>query len=370
MTSEIIGLIENQDAYKMWADYGKRGMDESYGLLDESRMSEREAFGILKGSSSEDQITIVKRVLKQGGGWNGELEEAAAIGLNIPEVVDILAQSHETQQSRAEVARGEWFGNRGRQFLNLIETAAIRLREEGLLTVNELDYVMQTAKSSEGTPTIQVTPTTFLERERQSLEYDGVGADFRMAGFVDYRLGIQYLPIRLAAQEQNGDTLSMVHESVHGNMQALEILEMTRSDGWRLPFPRIHGIRITEPNLDEADDKMDFSSVENMEINEGWTEFTARAIMRVIPEFGKAPIYPDDDIYSRWANDIGTLHKNYPTVYKAITRAIFTTATRQRPFAKIEAISDMHAQADKALGSAGSLRKHFLESGKAITGVF
>jgi hypothetical protein len=369
MLTETHQIISNEDAHRLWAPYGERGLSPEYGLLNLDTITPREAYAILKGSSEEDWREVHEIVEQEGLDWSGLSSEFPEESLKSEKVKAIFARSHEAQQAEATEQREQWLGAKGRQLLRTVGTAAYRLCGEGLITPPQLDFVQQNLTQADGTPTIQITPMTYLELERQSLACDNVEANLSVGGFVDYGLGIQYLPVTHQGIFGAADTLTLVHESVHATMQGMELVDTTRVDGWRFPFPSVHGLRVFEPTSEMPNGDNEFALCENMESNEGWTDFMGRAIMGVMPELGRVPVYGDDELYTKWASHIQYLNKNYPKVYRALTNAVFTQATPQEPLAKREALAAMNYCADKEFGIPGALNALFLASG-SISDVF
>lgn len=209
---------------------------------------------------------------------------------------------------------------------------------------------------------MQYTPMSRLEYGRLALKYDQEEASLTGNDNTDFSLGILRSAITLRKDTRPWRVHNRVHESVHGNFSGIEAWDITRDDGWRHPEAVVIGHFAYEPATEvKAGD--DFSDVVNCEVNEGWTEFIARALMRVDPTLG-APLSLKDG-YGKWAKTMAKIHKNEPELFSVITDAALVEATPQEPDAKREALASMHEYARKRLRGA-TLTDLFLENGGSI----
>jgi hypothetical protein len=362
MAGEIHGVIDRDQTWRMWERYGERGAAD--GSWDPTNLSLMEVRRIILGASGKTHSELWRRYEWQDGRlWWDVVAEELCRNPN-PDVLQILADSNQEQLAYAAALREQAL-NEGPTYLRYMGGAALKLTHEGIFTPSQLDAIQSWLMGPDDLPRVQYTPMSHLEFARHFIRYEGEEPDISLVDCTNPALGIIESVYRLTARESH-KTHNKVHEFVHAALHGLEAWDITRVDGWRHPQITVDGVSAYTPTT--ALGGGDFSDRENSEINEGWTGFITRELMRVEPNLGKV-WEGDKGGYSEWSKTVGTLKKEHPDLFRAITDAIMVEASPANPTVKREALVSMHQYADRMLGK-GALSHLFLEKGGSLVDIY
>lgn len=368
-SGQIHGIINREDAWRMWKPYDERGVSELDGSLDIDAITPEEANCILWGSYELVQNRAFnywhdERDEREEREWTDGLAEQIQAGTVHPDLKQLLQTSHDRQQAYVERRRQEALrGEPG--FVSSLKDAIGQLAHYGILTSAEINKTNDWLHGPDGTPALRYVPMSYLEYGRFVLKYDHEWPDLGGTDGTDFRFGVLRSINEPARSQLGRRSHNRVHETVHGFMSGCEFQDITREDGWRHPEATVVGMLAYEPttNVDASDD---YSRVTGMEITEGWTDFTARVLMTIDPSLGTQQKVPG---YSAWAMTAKDLWKKEPSVFRKLTETMLVEATVTNPSTKREAIEEMHEYADRRLGVTNALTTLFTEKGGSILDV-
>lgn len=363
MAGEIHGIISRDTAWSQWDPYGQRVALDGY--IDPSQLTNLDARHIVLGADEETQGIAYSFWCQENedGHW---LDGVAEIDLpDEPELYDTLMESHERQQQLLAKLR-EMAIEQGSDYIKLIQGGACKLRDSGLLTPAQATCIEGRLLGPDGLPAIQYTPMSQVEYSRLARTHDGEELDIGSTDSTDFAFGIIRSTVRFYSDFSKRRAHTRVHETVHG-FSGIEVHDITRDDGWRLPSATVVGTFAFNPTTQvSAGD--DYSKVENAELNEGWADFMARELTHVEPRLGSSP--PVAEGYSDWAEQMRLIAKYDPYLFKVITDTTLVDSSPATPHAKREAIARMHAIADRIYGQPDALNTIFQTAGGSILDIY
>ena len=371
MAGEIYRLITREDAWRMWKPYGER--IDIDGSLDIDNITPFEAESIFLGASADTQVRAYRyfydEIREDVEPWWADLRPLIAKGAP-GELLDILLESHQIQQAKAEFLRQRAI-ERGSDLVRLLSQAAHLMAEEDTLTHAQADKVDEWLIAPDGTPFVQYTPMSKLELGRIEVALINKEPAEPMQYATDLSTGTIWSVIGLSKTSVSYRRHNRVHESVHSNFAGLEVYDITQDDGRRSPRPTSQGMYVENiPITPDRDNS--YGDVDNAEVTEGWTEYIAIEAMRLVSALGR-PLQGRQGGYEAWQQNVGELRKTYPELYRRITDAMFAESTPSQPNSKREVIADTKAYADMVLGTDDSLTKWFRavggSLGDAVTGI-
>lgn len=365
---EIHGVISRQDAWKMWKPYGERIISDLDGTLDPTAILPYEAVHIAAAATPTEQSAIYYEYYDENSkrNWVEDLHTTVAEGPS-EQLAESLVEAHAAQQIKASKLRNKVI-NEGPKRAILFTQAAAKLVDDEVFTSEQVALIETWVFAQDGTPYLQYTPMSKLEYARLSMKYDLEAPDLASADNTDFAFGIYRNAFTQGISYRRTSNHNKVHEPVHGSFSGIEVHDITRVDGLRLPNATVVGHFAYEPTTEIiAGD--DFSKVENCELNEGWTEFVARELVRVEPKLGT--LMPNDGTgYDAWADKIGEFKKNTPKLFREITRVALVETTPGNPTANRDALRELHEYADATLGHKDSLTAIFAEAGGSLLDIY
>jgi hypothetical protein len=361
----IHGLIDRQQMYDMWAPYGERLVPD--GSFDPATISPLETLHILfaGGKKIIEQATT----LQQAGddefldllvdGFDGSMEpQQYAISGKFWESIH---KSHMAQQKRAEDARAE-YAEIWPKVVQKTARAALILPAEGIFTHNQAERFESWLMQPNGTPRVQYVPMSRLEYARFTHAFDHevpfIPDSKNLCNDVaELALGVLISAHSLDPQGKVLRRHNRIHELVHASLSGLELYDVTRDDGRRIPQATIIGLYTQEPTTHCEQDE--YSSVQNSELAEGLTEFITERLIEADPTLGDS--LPRTRGYGPWANVIRMIEQYFPSLYQDIVETSLYDATT--PEDKRNAIAAMHKHANRTIGKKNSLDRMFQTAG-------
>jgi hypothetical protein len=356
MQGAIHGQISREQVWGMWQPFGQRG---AIGGHLGNVITPEEAARVAMGADKKAQSYIYGQAADEYGeldDWFDAVRKTVADGPS-QQMVELLHESNEAQLAKVRRKRAQAF-EEAPAYCRTLGEAVFALAGEEHWSRGHAEQIVSRLVAPDGMPYMQYTPYTPLEYLRLGLRYEYSEPDESMTECTDFALGIipsvRYRDSKscVRVREHNKP-----HEFVHGAVVGIEAWDITREDGWRHPDATVVGHFAYKPSTEiKAGD--DYSDVENLELNEGWTDRAAIALTRVCPALGKT-YQAKGDAYARWGRQVTKLQAKEPEVYRAITDAALVEATTVNPWAKREALDRMCQIADRRLGVRGSLDKMF-----------
>jgi hypothetical protein len=362
---KIHGLIDRTDLTKHWNAYDNRvALD---GELDPDRITPLDAEQIVIGSTDELRTSMWRywydasqpRDLPWYSGVRQVVEAGTPDGL-----IRELQYSHGQQQANAihkrAVARHDVAAYTG-----LMRRGIHGLVGEGVLTTNQAEIINARLVEADGQPLLKYLPMSMVEAARLALQVDHEELDIKRTDATDYSQGIYWNV--LAMEERRNRPHNKVHETLHG-VQGLEVFDITRDDGIRMPQATVVGVSETAP-VTSVSAGHDYSRTDHTEINEGWADFMTRRLIELEPELGP-PLLDGSKRYNAWANAVKELAEIDRRHLHVLTDAVLVDATSLQPTAKREAIQGVIGDLDAKLGGPGMLEHRFMDQGGRITDVY
>lgn len=353
MVGEIHGVIDREQAWRMWKPYGER-FDVSP-EVDFQNLHPVEAafiaYGACDGKAGGYIAYAIDQIRPSEDYWLDNLQTIIRDGKATDMLRELLEQAYEDQVKKEQILR-ERVLNQQPEFLKLLAKAAFALTQEGMFTSDELEAIEGRLWAPDGQPCIEFCPMASMRyarfwKEKGSLEYP----PYTSGDAADLSTGLIWQSIETRHFKRK--THNKVHEHVHACIAGSEIYDVTREDGRRMPQATVVGHFAFEPTIKLIDDG-DYSDVKNCELNEGWTDYITALLMQHEPDLGR-PLGPRADGYFQWSERVRQLHMERPLIFREVTRAAMVEATREEPDAKREALARMHEVADRHFGMSEAL---------------
>lgn len=363
MKGEIHGIISREEAWRMWAPYGERGVVS--GELNPDFLSPEEAIMITTGADDDTAWEIYSYFHEDGSAkrWHEELRDYVESG---PEqgFMETIVDTNNRQLAAVRAARNEAFEG-AVDYVKTLGSSVLQLAHEGFWTAQQADKIIGHLVAPDGLPYIQYTPLTKLESCRLALMYNNREPDISIMDTTDLQLGMIKSSRSMHSRTLSVTRHNRAHEWVHA-LSGAELYDITRDDGQRLPDAIVIGHFAAEPSTEIGDGNV-YSEIANTEINEGWADYIALSLMDISPALGTPRDY--ESLYAKWAEITAGIRRNAPSVFRAITDAALAETNAHNPTAKREALARMHDIADHHYGAPKALTTRLQEVG-SLTDIY
>lgn len=354
----IHGLISREHGMSMLPPMGERIIDELDAQLLPGNISPLDAAQVTWGAPFKHALPIYARVGADDSMSTTQrldrVRKAWEFGVDSSLESMVLASNDEQTRHVIKLRGDSLKGNTG--YANTLCSAIGTLANTGFLESIDADAFRHNLLSATGNPRLQYTPVTQLEFVRLLRKYDGEDPHPSVSDLTDFSLGVILSSTRLKPSHIRNNVHSKPHEFVHAG-QGVEMYDITRDDGRRMPIATVNGLFATEPTTEISPDN-DRSKIKNEFINEAWTDLISQEAMLVDPSLGSA-LPEKNNSYSELVDTMRMLKGAYPQLFCALTKAVFVEASLGYPDAKRDAIWDLHQRADHAFKRLNSLDRLF-----------
>jgi len=360
---QIHGIISRQQMWEMWQPNGQRV--ELDGSFDPKTITSEEAVQIVHGSINRYKNRLHgfwRKPHDKSAEWLNNLRKKD-LSVMPDTFFELLEVSHQMQQTYVERIREE-NGHNHLNFLNTVESGLDELRRQKNLSEKVVESLQGRLYDKTGKPFMQLTPVSRLEYARAIYNLDKEYPADTSGAACENKLGVIFVSRSLNKFERPYRRYTPLHETIHG-LDGLEVYDITRADGNRLPDATTVGLFNYEPTLAVAGD--DYTQVRDVEICEGYTDFITRLLMQAKPSLGSAGEYKG---YKIWGENTQRLSADYPGVFRLLSHvSSVVEATPAEPDAKRIAIAEMHSYADRVMGEPNALTKYVTGDGPKLTEV-
>ncbi len=357
--SEAIGVVNSvvtrDELTEMWGPYGSRAVvDDSINNPPDISPSDaiQIAYDSTPGILAEIQATYGGSA--QGLDYIAELWEA----MDTPsdQLLAVLAKSHEKQRQNAAAIR-ERAIDEGLKYTIWMHGALGVLACSGVLTNEQASLCRERLLGSDGQPFVQYTPMSSVGFSRLLSELGEAAPSPEDKDLTHFGIGASLSTQSMNPSHRNITVHNRPHEAVHC-LSGLNPLRVTSPNGRAELYPSAIGA-VEDVPAPKFGQYYTSNALRCSSLNEGITDFIARALMKADNRLGK-PIQHRTS-YSQLVPLVDSVYKDFPQLYGTMIDAYLADGTPENPDQKHESLAKMHDIARRTLDVDTELHRLFFE---------